>query len=103
MAFECAFGHVSLLGNVDKWLVCLVNSVYKDVRSNVRVGDGFDEELGVVVGVNQDSVLSQLPLTIVLEALSREFHTGCPWKLLYSDDLIISAGSIEELLVKLKT
>ena len=35
--------------------------------------------------------------------LSREFRTGCPWELLYADDLMISAESMEELLVKLKT
>ena len=39
----------------------------------------------------------------MLEALSREFRTGCPWELLYADDLMISAESMEELLVKLKT
>ena len=40
---------------------------------------------------------------IVLEAPPREFHTGCPWELLYAEYLMISAESIEELLVKLKT
>ena len=44
-----------------------------------------------------------LSSAIVLEALSREFRTGCPWELLYADDLMISAESMEELLVKLKT
>ena len=39
----------------------------------------------------------------MLEALSREFRTGCPWELLYADDLMISAGFMEELLVKVKT
>ena len=41
----------------------------------------------------------------MLEALSREFRICCPWELLYTDDLMISAGfmSMEELLVKLKT
>ena len=57
------------------------------------------------VSVHQDSVLIPLLFIIVLEALSRNYHTGCPWELLYTDDLMISAGfmSIEELLVKLKT
>ena len=40
---------------------------------------------------------------IVLEALSSEFRTDCPWELLYADDLKISTGSKEELLVKVKT
>ena len=54
------------------------------------------------MGVHQGSVLSPL-LFIVLEALSREFRTGCPWELLYADDLMISAESMEELLVKVQT
>ena len=55
------------------------------------------------MGVHQGSVLSLLLFIIVIEALSREFRTGCPSELLYADDLMISAGSIEELLVKVKT
>ena len=88
---------------IDEWLVRLVQFMYKDVRSRVRVGDGYSEEFGVGVGVDQGSVLSPLLFIIVLEALSREFRTGCPWELLYADDLMISAESMEELLVKLKT
>ena len=86
---------------IDKWLVRLVQ--YTDVRSRVRVGNGYSKEFGVAVGVHQGSVLSPLLFIIVLEALSREFRTGCPWELLYADDLMISAESMEELLVKLKT
>ena len=88
---------------IDEWLVRLVQSMYKDVRSRVRVGDGYSEEFGVGVGVQQGSVLSPLLFIIVLEALSREFRTGCPWELLYADDLMISAESMEELLVKVQT
>ena len=65
-------------------------------QSKVRVGDGFNEVLGVVVGVQQGSVLSWLLLIIVLEAPSREFHTGCPWELLYADDLMISMSSLRK-------
>ena len=62
---------------IDEWLVRLVQSMYKDVRSRVRVGSGYSEEFGVKVG-HQGSVLSPLLFIIVLEALSREFRTGCP-------------------------
>ena len=54
------------------------------------------------MGVHQGSVLSPLLFIIVLEALSREFRIGCPWELLYTD-LMLSAGSKEELMVKVKT
>ena len=60
----------------NEWLVRLVQSMYKDVRSRVRVGDGYSEEFGVGVGVHQGSVLSPLLFIIVLEALSMEFRTG---------------------------
>ena len=88
---------------IDEWLVRLVQSMCKDVRSRVRVGNGYSEEFGVGVGVHQGSVLSPLLFIIVLEALSRVFRTGCLWELLYADDLMISVGSKEELLVKVKT
>ena len=55
------------------------------------------------MGVHQGSVLSPLLFIIVLEALSREFRTGYPWELLYADDLMISAESMEELLIKVQT
>ncbi|XP_057290926.1 uncharacterized protein LOC130613626 [Hydractinia symbiolongicarpus] len=39
---------------------------------------------------------------IVLEASSQEYHLGCPWELLYADDLVISANSIVEITERLK-
>ena len=38
---------------IDKWLVCPVYSMYKEVRRRVTVGDGLGEELDVVVGDHQ--------------------------------------------------
>ena len=55
----------------------------------------------VHVGVHQGSVLSPLLFVIVLEALSREFRTGCPCECLYADDLVIIADTMDELLYKL--
>ena len=40
---------------------------------------------------------------MVLEALSREFRTGCPWELFYADNLVIMSKTLNELLEKLKT
>ena len=77
----------------------VVQSMYKEVRNRVRVGDEYSEEFGVGVDVHQGSVPSSLLLIMVLEALSREFRIGCPWELLYVDDLMTSAESIEKLLV----
>ena len=64
-----------------------VQSMCKIMRSRVREGSGYNEEFGVKVGVHKGSVLSLLLFIIVLKALSREFCAGCPWVLLYADDL----------------
>ena len=59
---------------VDEWIVHLVQGMYSNARSRVRVGEGYSEEFEVKVGVHQGSVLSPLLFIIVLEALSREFR-----------------------------
>ena len=45
----------------------------------------------------------QYPLLFIkaAEALSREFSVGCPWEILYADDLVIFAETCESLLTKM--
>ena len=88
---------------LEEWIVRLVQAMYKNTTSRIRVNDTYSDAFGVKVGVHQGSVLSKKPLlfVIVLEALSCEFRTGAPWELLYADDLVIVAESEEELKTKL--
>ena len=37
-----------------------------------------------------------------MEALSCHFRTGCPWELLYADDLVIIAETLSELLERFR-
>ena len=48
----------------------LVQGMFANVQSHVRVGEGYSEEFEVKFGVHQGLVLSPLLLIIVLEALS---------------------------------
>ena len=81
----------------------LVQGMYVNARSRVRVVEGYSEEFEVKVSVHQGSVLSPLLFIIVLEALSREFHSWVPWEDLYADDLFIIAESLEECVRRLLT
>ena len=87
---------------VPEILVKTVQAMYHNASARVRVGSSVSDPFEVKVGVHQGSVLSPLLFIMVLEALSIEFRTGCPWELLYADDLALIAESMEELNVKLK-
>ena len=52
------------------------------------------------VGVSQGSVFNPILFIMVLEAISQEFRGGSPWKLLYADDLVLIADSVEEVMGK---
>ena len=84
---------------MEEWIVQLVQGMYANSWSCVRVGEGYSEEFEVNVGVHQGSVLSPFLFIIVLEALSREFRSGVPWEDLYADDLVIIAESRQKALV----
>ena len=87
---------------IDEWVVSLVQSMYKNARSKVRVGDSYSEEFEVSVGVHQGSVLSPLLFIIVLEALSRDIRVGVPWEMFFADDLVIIADSLDKCVDRVK-
>ena len=70
-------------------------------RSITCVSSLFSEEFEVKLRVHQGSVLSCLLLIIVLEALSHKFRAGCPWEILYANDLVILAEIFEGLMTKI--
>ena len=54
---------------VEEWIVQLVQGMYTNSQSRIRVGEGFSKEFEVKVGVHQGSVVSPFLFIIVLEAL----------------------------------
>ena len=76
--------------------------MYDGVNSRVRVNSCFSERFEGTVGVHQGSVLSLLLFGIVMEALSCECCIGCPWELLYGDDLVIMSDDLEDLKMQLQ-
>ena len=82
---------------VEEWVIRAVKAMYENDKSCVRVNGQFSDEFNIKVGVHQSAVLSPLLFIIVMEALSREFRVGCPWELLYTDDLVLMAETLEDL------
>ena len=72
------------------------------MSSHVRVSDQCSEEFGMRVGMHQGSVLSPLLIILVLEVPSLEFHTGVPWELPHTDDLVLTADTQKECISKIK-
>ena len=87
---------------VDEWLVRAVMAMYERARTVVRTKDGNSEEFEVKVGVHQGSVLSPLLFVVVMEVLAQSVKEGLPWELLYADDLVLIAESMEGLKEKMK-
>ena len=89
--------------NVDRSLINVIMSMYKNARASVKVNGVGGRDFPVEVGVHQGSVLSPLLFIIVMEALSRTFSDrGLPWELLYADDLVLLADTEDELKEKLQ-
>ena len=82
---------------VKEWLVQTVVVMYEKARTTVRTKQGNSEEFEVKVGVHQGSVLSPLLFVAVIEIVTRKVREGLPWELLYADDLVLVAQSVEKV------
>ena len=55
------------------------------------------ESFEVKVGLHQGSVLSPLLFTAVMDVVSSEARSGLPSELLYADDLVLMAPTMDQL------
>ena len=72
-------------------------ALYTEACTVVRTGAGLSESFEVKIGLHQWSVLSRLLFAAVMVVGSSEARSGLPSELLYADDLVIMAPTIEQL------
>ena len=82
---------------VDEWLIRTVMALYTEACTIVRTDAGLSESFEVKVGLHQGSVLSPLLFAAVVDVVSSEARSGLPSELLYADDLLIMAPTMEQL------
>ena len=80
-----------------EWLIRTVMALYTDICTVVRSYAGLNESFEVKVGLHQGSVLTPLLCAAVMDVVSSEARSGLPSELLYADDLVIMAPTIEQL------
>ena len=67
------------------------------VRTDARLSESFE----VKVGLHQGSVLSPMLFAAVMDVVSSETRSGLPSEVLYVDDLVIMAPTMEQLIGEL--
>ena len=82
---------------VDEWLIRTVMVLYSEACTVVRTDAVLSESFEVKVGLHQGSVLSPLLFSAVMDVVSSEVISGLPSELLYAEDLVIMAPTMEQL------
>ena len=81
---------------VDQWLIRTVMALYTEACTVVRTDAGLSKSFEVKVGLHQWSVLSPLLFAAVMDVVSSEARSSLHSELLYADDLVNMAPSMEQ-------
>ena len=81
---------------LDEWLIRTVMALYTEACTVVRTDAGLSERFEVKVGLHLESVLSPLLFAVAMDVVSSEARSGLPFELLYADDLVIMATTMEQ-------
>ena len=82
---------------VDERLIHTVMALYTEACTVVRTDAGLSESFEVKVDLYQGSVLSPVLFAAVMDVVSSEARSDLPPELLYADDLVIMAPTMEQL------
>ena len=78
-------------------IIRTVMALYTEACTVVRTDTGLNKYFEVKVGLHQGSVRSPLLFAAVMDVVSSWARSGLPSDLLYADDLVIMAPTMEQL------
>ena len=81
---------------VDEWLIRTVMALYTEACTVVKTDAGLSESFEVKVGLYQGSVVSPLLFAAVMCVVSNETRSDLPFELLYAEDLVLMAPTMEQ-------
>ena len=76
-------------------IIRVIRMMYEGSETTIRTPYGNTRSFRVNVGVHQGSALSPFLFLVVLDTLSRELRDEELWEMLFADDLIIIADSVD--------
>ena len=82
---------------VPERLIGIIKSLYAGARTVVRTKYGKTDSFEVKIGLHQGSALSPFLFAVVMDVLSEDVREGMLWDILFADDLVITAKTLEEL------
>lgn len=83
--------------SVPEHYILVLQDMYNDVKTKVVSPAGISEEFEVKVGVHQGSTLSPLLFNIVMNYVTKDLQKPAPWTLLYADDIVLIAETMQEV------
>ncbi|XP_039297118.1 uncharacterized protein LOC120354279 [Nilaparvata lugens] len=75
--------------------------MYNDIKTRVLSPAGVGPEFEVKIGVHQGSTLSPLLFNIVMNYITAHLQKPAPWLLLYADDIVLVAETLQQVQIDL--
>ena len=83
--------------------VQLVQNMYEESEIVVRCAIGTTESFKVKIGLHQGLALSPFLFAVIMDRLTDEVRRESPWKMLFSDDIVICEEIREEVEQRLES
>lgn len=71
--------------------------MYEGAKTRVRSTMGTTEFFLMEVGLHQGSTITPYLFALILDELSREIRECIPWSMMFADDIVLIAESMEGL------